>query len=65
MMILICNPSYSEGRSRKIMSLILIRGKLSRPYHKDKIKTKGLRHMTQVEECTLCSIPSSANKLNK
>jgi hypothetical protein len=32
-----CNPSYSEGRDRRILNL------RPRPYLKNKIQTKGLR----------------------
>jgi hypothetical protein len=60
----ICNPSYSGGGGRKIMSLSLIREKLARPCLKNKIKPKGLRGVAQVVELlpSMCrvlgSIPS-------
>jgi hypothetical protein len=64
----ICNPSYSGGGGRKIMSLSLIRAKLARPCLKNKIKPKGLRGVAQVVELlpSMCrvlgSIPSSSKK---
>jgi hypothetical protein len=38
-----CNPSYLEGRGRRLLSSKSAQAKLARFYLKNQIKTKGLR----------------------
>jgi hypothetical protein len=42
MVVHVCNPNYTAGRGRRIMSSFAIQTKLVRPYLKNKIQTKGL-----------------------
>jgi hypothetical protein len=43
MVVYICNPSYSRGGSRRIISLRLAQAKLQDPISKTKYKQKGWR----------------------
>jgi hypothetical protein len=66
-----CNPSYSGGRSRRIMSLRPNWAKLVRSYLKNKNISKRAGGMAQVVEClpsihkALGSIHSNVKQMDK
>jgi hypothetical protein len=67
MVVHICNPSYSEGRDRRMESLKTDQAKLLKPpSKKQNLKIKWLRDMLQEIEClkseVLGSVLSMKNK---